>query len=111
MKHFTEREVREALAYAETGGQALHTHQIIVNWEKAPACFRREVQAGRDIAHLFDQDALRLQRTVAELGVKVIVIERYGQPGQHIDLCGGPLKKALTQCAPRETASLFGDDL
>lgn len=98
MKHFEMMEVREALAHSAAGGQALHTHDIIVNWSKAPACFKREVNAGRDIAHLFDLDEERLRATAKKLGVRVIVVERDGQGGQHIDLCGGPLKKALLLC-------------
>jgi hypothetical protein len=30
--------------------------------------------------------------------VKVIVIDRPGTPRQHIDLCGGPLRKAVAEC-------------
>lgn len=98
MKHFTVWQVDEAQIYSLSGGQALHTHQIIVDYSKAPACFVREVNAGRDIAHLFDQDAIRLVATVKRLGVRVVVVERRGQPGQHIDLCGKPLMRALEQC-------------
>lgn len=110
MRHFTQWLVEEAQAYAAEGGQALHTHRIIVNWEKAPGCFKREVNAGRDIAHLFDQDEQRLRATARKLGVSVIVVERRGRPGQHIDLCGGPLRKALALCEKQGVPTLFGDD-
>jgi hypothetical protein len=99
-------EIRKAIAFAAAGGQALHLHQIIVDWEKAPFCFRREVEAGRDIAHLFDQDERRLIATARNLGVKVILVERRGQPSQHIDLCSGPLRKAVA-AAKDEVESLF----
>ncbi|MBU6429915.1 MAG: hypothetical protein KGR26_12955 [Cyanobacteria bacterium REEB65] len=95
MRIFLEREVREAQEYAEAGGQALHLHQIIVNRSTAPRCFVREVDAGNDIAHLFDQNLGRLRDTVRELGVRVVVVERRGEPGQHVDLCAGPLQKAI----------------
>jgi len=52
MKHFTSHEVDEAKAYAARGGQALHTHQFIGDYNAAPSCFVREVKSGRDIAHI-----------------------------------------------------------
>jgi hypothetical protein len=110
MRHFTDWQVEEAEEYATTGGQALHTHRIIVDRVKAPACFRREVDAGRDIAHLFDQDENRLIATARKLGVRVILVERRGTIAQHIDLCSGPLRRALKMCEDREP-SLFGDKL
>ncbi|WP_406698536.1 hypothetical protein V5E97_06605 [Singulisphaera sp. Ch08] len=99
MRHFTVWDVDEAQDYALAGGQALHTHQIIVDYDKAPACFVRAVEKGEDIAHLFDQDRERLVQTVRSLGVNIVLIERKGQRGQHVDLCGSPLKRALKQCA------------
>lgn len=91
-------ELREAEAFALAGGQALHLHRVIVNRARAPRCFVRAVDRGEDIAHLFDQDAVRLVRTAHALGVRVINVERRGGPGQHIDLCGLPLRRALSQC-------------
>jgi hypothetical protein len=92
---FKQHEVREAVAYAAEGGQALHLHRIIANRAKAPRCFVRAIDRGEEIAHLFDQDEARLRATVRELGVRVVVVERRGEPGQHVDLCGAPLKKAV----------------
>jgi len=102
MKHFTVWEVEEAQDHALEGGQALHTHQIIVDRDKAPACFVQAVDRGEDIAHLFDQDVIRLVKTVRRLGVRVVVVERRGQRGQHVDLCGQPLKRAIASCKPDE---------
>ncbi len=107
MKHFEAMLLEEAIAYSMEGGQALHTHQIIVDYDKAPSCFVREVEAGRDIAHLFDQDEARLVATAKKLGVRVILVERRGQESQHIDLCMGPLKGALGMCKKDESAPML----
>lgn len=112
MRHFTVRDVKEAQDYAAAGGQALHTHQIIVDYDKAPACFVRAVEKGEDIAHLFDQDSRRLVRTAIALGIRDILVERRGQRGQHIDLCGKPLSRALKTCivTANATMPLFGQE-
>lgn len=94
VKLFQQNEIREAIEYADSGGQALHVHRIIANRKKAPGCFVRAVDKGEDIAHLFDQDVERLKKTVKQLGVRVILVERANTPKQHIDLCGKPLVKA-----------------
>jgi len=91
MMIFTERQVDEAIEHAERGGQALHLFASVL--PSAPACFRRSVQR----AHLIDQNRERLARTARRLGVRRIVIGRDGTPGQHIDLCGKPLKRALAE--------------
>ena len=92
---FAAAEVGEAVAFAADGGQALHLHSIIPDRGRAPACFVREVDRGGQIAHLFDRDRSRLVRTVRALGVRVVVVvEREGTARQHVDLCGGPLRKA-----------------
>ena len=98
MKVFLLREVEEAWAYADEGGQALHLHNIIVDYDKAPRCFVAAVERGENIAHLFDKDEARLIKTARRLGVRVILVERRGRHGQHIDLCGQPLKRAIAQC-------------
>lgn len=107
MRYFTTLEIREAQDYADAGGQALHTHQIIVNRRKSPKCFLDAVERGEDIAHLFDRDAARLRRTATELGVRIVLIEREGERGQHVDLCGKPLRKALESCDKPSQGELF----
>ena len=94
MKHF--RNVREAQQYALDGGQALHTYPAL-DIPTAPAVFKRH----STWAHLFDQDKARLTRTARGLGVRVVVVHRAGQRGQHVDLCGKPLERALafTRCS------------
>ena len=98
MRRFKYLEIEAAIAYSLSGGQALHLHRVIVDRAKAPACFVREVDAGRQIAHLFDQDENRLRETARSLGVSVILVERRGGRGQHIDLCGRPLRRAIAMC-------------
>lgn len=102
MKSFRQGDVDEAKAYAMAGGQALHLHRIIVDRKRAPRCFVAAVDRGEDIAHLFDQDEVRLIATCRALGVNVIKVEHAGTPRQHIDLCGGPLRKAKAMCETRE---------
>jgi hypothetical protein len=98
MRVFERRQLREAIAHAAAGNQALHLHDVIVDPSKAPRCFVNAVRRGENIAHLFDRDRDRLVRTVRQLGVRMIVVERKGTDGQHVDLCGLPLKKALGMC-------------
>lgn len=93
---FQQRELREAITYASEGGQALHLHVFL--GPRAPNCFKRDIAAGKQIAHLFDHDHRRLVETVKQLGVNVVRVERIGTPRQHVDLCGRPLEKALTLC-------------
>lgn len=102
MKAFKMMDVEEAIAHSMEGWQALHLHQIIVDRKKAPRCFVSAVDRGEDIAHLFDQNLKRLIRTAKSLGVNVIVVERKGTPRQHIDLCGGPLRKAVAMCRKKQ---------
>ncbi len=97
MKRFETKQIKEAIAYAQAGGQALHVWEPHT-WrhrKNVPAVFRRS-----DLwAHLFDNDRDRLLRTVKWLGVRVIKIDREGERGQHIDLCAGPLQRALALCS------------
>jgi hypothetical protein len=109
MKHFTTLELPKALAYAAAGGQALHTHRIIVNPAAAPRCFVRAVERGQDIAHLFDLDTERLKATAAHLGVKVLFIDKEGTSSQHIDLCGAPLRRAMAIAGTAGELMLFGN--
>lgn len=98
MKHFGAMQIEEAYAYAAAGGQALHTHEIIVDESRAPRCFVNAIRRGEKIAHLFDRDQYRLVRTARQLGVRVIFVDCKGTSRQHVDLCGVPLRKALLMC-------------
>lgn len=98
MKRFEALEIEEALGHAANGGQALHLHRIIVDRKKAPRCFVAAVDRGEFIAHLFDRDRARLVATAKRLGVKVIFVDRDGTDRQHVDLCGGPMWRAVKEC-------------
>ncbi len=98
MKRFTQWQIDDALAHAAAGHQALHTHRIIMDYDRAPRVFVQAVDRGEDIAHLFDRDELRLVATARQLGVRVIFVDRAGTNRQHIDLCGAPLWRALFLC-------------
>lgn len=88
---FFENNANQAIEYAEQGGQALHLMDA-QNWPgAAPAVFRRH----RNWAHLIDRDEARLVATAKRLGVKNIKVSRQNRPGQHIDLCGEPLARAI----------------
>jgi hypothetical protein len=91
MKLFQEKEIFKAYTFASSGGQALHLFEFAGIWPGSPVCFK----CSRFAAHLIDYDITRLKLTASELGVKKIIVSRVGQRGQHIDLCGRPLQKAL----------------
>jgi len=83
--------IDEARQYAADGGQALH--MMTGQWARGyggPKCFRDCTE----FAHLFDQDAARLARTAASLGVRRVVVCKRGTPSQHVDLVGKPLRRA-----------------
>lgn len=96
MNLFLHNEIKAALDFADAGAQALHIwNPDIRDWPEAPACFKRN---GKEWGHLIDLDAERLVATARFMGVRVIAVSRRGLPGQHIDLCGGPLRKAKKLC-------------
>ena len=97
MKLFLQHEIREAKEHAAAGGQALHVHRILPNRVTAPRCFVAAIDRGEKIAHLFDQDFDRLCATCRRLGVRVLKVEHRGEDGQHVDLCAGPLRKAIEE--------------
>lgn len=98
MRRFEHREIREAVAHAAEGGQALHVWDA-TNWPRArvPLPFRRT----KMWAHLLDQNRERLEATARRLGVRVIVVGNPGTPRQHVDLCARPLARAIEE-ADRE---------
>lgn len=98
MKLFQMREVREAIEHAMAGGQAVHLHTLT----NGHPLFTRY----GEIAHLFDQNRERLIRTAQQLGVRVIKLERSGEPGQHVDLCGHPLERARIYCGEAQTVQV-----
>lgn len=108
MKRFEYRQVKDALAHAAAGGQALHVFSADTWPGPAPAIFRRY----KTWAHLIDDDEERLRRTAKTLGVRKIVVGRRGAHGQHVDLCAGPLQRALALCEPSsEQTTSTSEDL
>lgn len=98
MTHYSKaKDLPLAMADAAAGGQALFTHMWSAGSE-APACF----QGTRLIGKLFDQDVDRLKQTALQLGIKRICVHRKGGPGQHVDLVGSPLKKAIQEAQAYE---------
>jgi len=94
MRDFGPRAIH-AINHARDGGQALHVFKAIEAWKaKAPAPFK----ATDTWAHLFDQDRERLEATAKALGVRQVFIHKAGTIGQHVDLCGKPLQKAIDIC-------------
>lgn len=100
MMLFAQREIKSAYAHAADGGQALHvisgTYAYLRN--DTPAVFKNR----HEIAHLIDNNIVRLMATARRLGVRVIKVERAQRVGQHIDLCGKPLEKARAECSQPE---------
>jgi hypothetical protein len=90
LKRFGRRQACEAIAYAQSGGQALHVYPGIKSMP-APRSFHKSVLW----AHLFDQDGSRLRATARKLGVRRIEIHQAETEKQHLDLCGKPLQCAI----------------
>ena len=85
----TRSDLRAAMDDAANGGQALFTH--VWTSDNGPVWFR----GTKTIGKLFDQDANRLADTARALGADPIVICRPGERGQHVDLEGEPLRRAI----------------
>ena len=107
MKSFGHKQIREAKAHAAAGGQALHIWQPgPAGYPGAPAVFSRAAGQGKQWGHLFDQDLGRLLSTVRRLGVHCVVVGKKGQVGQHVDLCGRPLQRAIARTSNEGTGDL-----
>lgn len=100
MKLFQQNQLLEAHKHVEDGGQALHlmTPKFCQSWNEPgiPRCF--DITRSHGWAHLMDADVKRLLATARHLGIKRIVISNFGKRGQHVDLCGAPLDKAVIEC-------------
>lgn len=95
MKLFAAKEIRQAVAYAQTGETAIHLHCIV--FPNSPTCFKSAVIRGEWIAHVFSQDAELLKEIARRSGIRVICLEHEGSPRQHIDFCGRALRNLLLE--------------
>jgi len=101
MKLFEARDLVPALLWAAAGGQALHLHRHGIG-RRSPAPFARAVAAGEHIAHLFDWNAVRLEKTARACYVRRVYMQDVGKPSQHVDLCGQALQRARRFCTAGE---------
>ncbi|HUX00069.1 MAG TPA: hypothetical protein VMY35_03735 [Phycisphaerae bacterium] len=109
MRLFGHRQVREAKAHAAAGGQALHVwNPGQSGYPGAPRTFSTCALLGKPWAHLFDQDIPRLLATARRLGVRRVVVANRNAPGQHVDLCGRPLERAMAQASSPIAAEAKG---
>ncbi len=104
MKKFSAFEVKAALDHADGGGVALHVWSPRQPTEGIPSCFAHAALLGNDWGHLIDRDHERLRNTARQCGVKRIVVKRKGQRGQHVDLCGKPLARAIAKAGEESDA-------
>lgn len=86
--------MRGAMECVARGGTALHVYPATPGvYKGAPRCFEQ----AKVWAHLLDDDAERLAATARRLGVRRIHVSRRGIKGQHIDMCGKPLERAMRE--------------
>lgn len=95
MKLFQRNQIKEAYAYADSGETAVHLHDIV--FRESPACFVRDVKAGKYIAHVFSQDVELLTELAVRSGIKKVVIDGKGTRRQHVDFCGKPLENLIEE--------------
>ena len=99
MREYGRRGLREARGEAARGGQALVVIDGAPAGRHVPTCFRRASEYG----YLLDQDEERLVRTARGLGVRRVVVDRRGEPEQHVNLVGAPLAKAREHIKKEKT--------
>lgn len=88
MRQFAWRQLREAIAHAAAGGQALYV--------PAPDPGR----SGAAYARLFDGDFTRRVATARRLGVRVVLNERGDGTPDYVILVGEPLRRAIAEAEP-----------
>ena len=94
---FQQSEIHDARAFAAQSDDnvAVHLHRMLI--PTAPACFVRDIRAGKPIAHVFCRNVTLLQQLARRLGVRIVKIDRPATASQHVDLCGRPLEKLLAE--------------
>ena len=90
--------ILEAIEHSESGGVALHVWKPPrQNGESTwpgydiPGCFKKSESWG----HLLCCSLGQLEKTAKRLGISRVVVSKLGKRGQHVDLCGRPLEKAI----------------
>lgn len=89
---FRSQDILKTRNHVEAGGIALHVWRGKCHHAK-PICFTD----GELWGHLLDMDEERLIATARRLGVQRIHVSNKGKATQHIDLCKGPLGKAMRE--------------
>jgi len=108
MKVFRCEELREATAYALAGEVAIHLHSIV--FPQSPGCFKRDVNQGYPIAHVFGQDVEVLKRLARKCGVKKVFIHHPNSNRQHVDMCGAPLRALMLEAGDNIENHRFDPD-
>ena len=88
MTLFRHPDLKAAYQHVADGGQALY--------------LRRRFPKEQQTAWLIDNQADRLYETARRLGARTVRILRQGRDGQCVDLCCGPLNRAVAECSTDE---------
>lgn len=92
IKLFRSHDILKVSNHLQAGGIALHVWRGKCH-HATPICF----MAGELWGHLMDLDMERLMATARRLGVQNIHVSKKGKRDQHIDLCKGPLHRAIRE--------------
>lgn len=96
-KLFEMRQIRDAFAWAEAGGVAVHSMGDVTGdaFKNAPNVFK-----GRKFAHLFGPSRDALIEAALSIGCKRQWIQKDDDPlHRHFDLTGAILRRALEKCS------------
>jgi hypothetical protein len=103
-----------AMRHAAAGGRALHLFTWPLGEFPRGAARASAAKSAVDgvvrLAHLFDRDPVRLERTALQLGMTRGWIQRAGTDRQHVDVWGAPLRKAIAMAERRPLPPREGSD-
>lgn len=88
MTLFRHPDLKSAYAHVAEGGQAVY--------------LRRRFPKEQPTAWLIDSKADRLYETARRLGARNVRVLRQGREGQCVEICCGPLNRAVAECATPE---------